>query len=181
MRIPSPLKLLPQPHQVLDLTKRVAGLLPGRPGHASEEVVAAPPPPTPIPAPPPTPLKPKAKPRPKAKAVAKPKAAPAPKAKAKPKAKAAAKAKTAKTKPKPRKPGPHHALNVPVGEPDPTEWPDPYDRREDPRDPPDPDGKPFGEDPHPVTGGRSTSEPHPSEDPGVEELREKYARDKLDQ
>ena len=30
---------------------------------------------------------------------------------------------------------PHHALNHPVGEPDPTEWPDPYDRREDPRAP----------------------------------------------
>ena len=39
---------------------------------------------------------------------------------------------------------PHHALNNPVGEPDPTEWPDPYDSREDPRDPPDPDGAPFG-------------------------------------
>lgn len=60
---------------------------------------------------------------------------------------------------------PHHALNHPVGEPDETEWPDPYDRREDPRDPEDPDGLPFGEQPHPPTGSQSTSEPHPSQDP----------------
>src|SRR3954469_21060926 len=60
---------------------------------------------------------------------------------------------------------PHHALNNPVGDPDPTEWPDPYEKREDPRDPADPDGMPFGEEPHPPTGSTSTSEPHPSEDP----------------
>ncbi|HEX3238912.1 MAG TPA: hypothetical protein VHR18_02110 [Solirubrobacterales bacterium] len=176
MRIPNPTKLLPPPHQLVDLTKRVAGLLPGVPGRASEQ--AAPPPAPAPPPPPPPPLKPK----PKAKAAAKPKAAPKPKAATKPRS---AKAKPAKAKPKPKpkpkKPGPHHALNVPVGEPDPTEWPDPYDKREDPRDPPDPDGQPFGEDPHPVTGARSTSEPHPSEDSEVEELREKYDRDKLDQ
>lgn len=29
---------------------------------------------------------------------------------------------------------PHHDLNNPVGEPDPTEWPDPYEKRPDPRD-----------------------------------------------
>jgi hypothetical protein len=74
---------------------------------------------------------------------------------------------------------PHHALNNPASDPDETEWPDPYDRREDPRDPPDPDGLPFGEQPHPPTGSRSTSEPHPSQDPqaiGWEGLK----RDKLD-
>ena len=60
---------------------------------------------------------------------------------------------------------PHHALNNPATDPDPTEWPDPYERREDPRDPEDPDGQPFGEQPHPPTGSRSTSEPHPSQDP----------------
>ncbi len=60
---------------------------------------------------------------------------------------------------------PHHALNHPAVDPDPTEWPDPYDKREDPRDPEDPDGLPFGEQPHPSTGSRSTSEPHPSQDP----------------
>jgi hypothetical protein len=30
---------------------------------------------------------------------------------------------------------PHHALTNPATEPDPTEYPDPYDRRPDPRDP----------------------------------------------
>lgn len=60
---------------------------------------------------------------------------------------------------------PHHALNHPASDPDETEWPDPYDKREDPRDPPDPDGLPFGEAAHPATGSRSTSEPHPSQDP----------------
>jgi hypothetical protein len=60
---------------------------------------------------------------------------------------------------------PHHALNTPVGEPDPNEWHDPYDHRPDPRDPPDPDGAPFGEQPHPPVGSQSTSEPHPSQDP----------------
>lgn len=74
---------------------------------------------------------------------------------------------------------PHHALNNPVGEPDPTEWPDPYERREDPRDPPDPDGEPFGEEPHPASGSMSTSEPHPSEDPEAGEW-EGPKRDKLD-
>ena len=47
----------------------------------------------------------------------------------------------------------HHALNNPVGEPDETEWPDPYEQREDPR----------AED-HPSTGSTSTSDPHPSDD-----------------
>jgi hypothetical protein len=66
-------------------------------------------------------------------------------------------------------PDPHHALNNPVGEPDPTEWPDPYDKREDPRD----------ED-HPQTGSESTSEPHPSQDPEAEPW-EGPKRDKLDE
>jgi hypothetical protein len=61
---------------------------------------------------------------------------------------------------------PHHALNNPVtDEPDPTEWPDPYDRREDPRDP-DPDQLvPGARAPHTPTGSQSTSSPHPSQDP----------------
>jgi hypothetical protein len=29
----------------------------------------------------------------------------------------------------------HHDLNNPVDNPDPTEWPDPYEKRPDPRDP----------------------------------------------
>lgn len=78
-----------------------------------------------------------------------------------------------------REQDPHHVLNNPVGEPDPTEWPDPYDIREDPLYPPDPDNAPFGEDPHPSTGSRSTSRPHPKDDiqaPYVEGPK----RDKLD-
>jgi hypothetical protein len=63
---------------------------------------------------------------------------------------------------------PHHDLNNPVGEPDETEWPDPYDKREDPR----------GEG-HPPTGSRSTSEPHPSQDPEAEPW-EGPKRDKVD-
>ncbi len=74
---------------------------------------------------------------------------------------------------------PHHALNNPVGEPDPTEWPDPYERRDDPLDPPDPDEEPFGEDPHPATGSRSTSQPHPDADIEAEPV-EGPKRDKLD-
>ena len=77
-------------------------------------------------------------------------------------------------------PGPHSALNNPVGEPDPTEWPDPYEKREDPRDPDDPDGMPFGEEPHPPTGATSTSEPHPSQDPEAADRWEGPKRDKLD-
>jgi hypothetical protein len=76
---------------------------------------------------------------------------------------------------------PHHELNNPVGEPDPTEWPDPYENRPDPRDPEDPDGMPFGEEPHPPPGSTSTSEPHPDQDLVAEEQAERYKRDKLDE
>lgn len=76
---------------------------------------------------------------------------------------------------------PHHELNNPVGEPDPTEWPDPYERRDDPRDSPDPDGEPFGEEPHTPTGATSTSEPHPSQDPEAGDRAEPPERDKLDE
>jgi hypothetical protein len=62
----------------------------------------------------------------------------------------------------------HHALNNPVGEPDETEWPDPYEKREDPRG---------GGDPAP--GSQSTSEPHPSQDPEAMPT-EGPKRDKLD-
>jgi hypothetical protein len=50
---------------------------------------------------------------------------------------------------------PHHALNNPVGEPDETEWPDPYDKRPDPR----------ADEDHPPTGSTSTSEPPPERHP----------------
>ena len=79
-----------------------------------------------------------------------------------------------------RDPEPHHALSHPVSEPDPTEWPDPYDYREDPRDPPDPDDRPFGDEPHVATGSMSTSEPHPSEDPEAGERQKAPERDRLD-
>ena len=79
-----------------------------------------------------------------------------------------------------RDPTPHHVLNNPVGEPDPTEWPDPYDRNSDPRDGADPDAGPFGEQPHPPTGSTSTSDPHPSQDPEAEPW-EGPKRDKLDE
>lgn len=51
-------------------------------------------------------------------------------------------------------PEPHDALDDPVDEPDETEWPDPYDKRPDPR---------FQD--HPPAGSESTSEPHPSRSP----------------
>jgi hypothetical protein len=49
----------------------------------------------------------------------------------------------------PRAAEPHHDLNNPATDPDPTEFPDPYERRPDPRGPDDP------------VPGPSTSEPHP--------------------
>jgi hypothetical protein len=76
---------------------------------------------------------------------------------------------------------PHHELNTPVGEPDPTEWPDPYDQRPDPLDP-DPgndEGALAGNTPHTPTGATSTSAPHPSQDPEAGEW-EGPKRDKLD-
>jgi hypothetical protein len=81
---------------------------------------------------------------------------------------------------RPEDPSPHSALSNPARDPDPTEWPDPYDKRPDPRDPPDPDDRPFGEEPHPATGATSTSEPHPSEDPEAEDW-EGTKKDKLDE
>src|SRR4051794_21765710 len=74
---------------------------------------------------------------------------------------------------------PHSTLSNPVEEPDPTEWPDPYERRPDPRDPPDPDGEPFGEEPHSPTGARSTSEPDAQQDIEAEPV-EPPERDNLD-
>ena len=78
-----------------------------------------------------------------------------------------------------RDPSPHHALNNPARDPDPTEWPDPYERRLDPREPSDPADDPSGEDTHPPTGSISTSEPHPDLDPQAKPA-EKPKHDKLD-
>jgi hypothetical protein len=62
---------------------------------------------------------------------------------------------------------PHHPLNNPIDDPDETEWPDPYERREDPRETPGPSGP-------------STSEPHPSQDIEADPT-EPPERDKLDE
>jgi hypothetical protein len=62
----------------------------------------------------------------------------------------------------------HHALNEPASDPDPTEWPDPYDKRPDPRDPEaDETGAELG-DVHTPTGATSTSDPHHEIDPEVD-------------
>jgi hypothetical protein len=62
---------------------------------------------------------------------------------------------------------PHHPLNNPIDDPDETEWPDPYEKRRDPRE--DPGG----------VAAPSTSEPHPSQDPEAEPV-EGPKRDKVD-
>jgi hypothetical protein len=62
---------------------------------------------------------------------------------------------------------PHSVLNNPIDDPDETEWPDPYEKREDPRGEPGP-------------GGPSTSEPHPSRDVEADPV-EPPERDKLDE
>ena len=77
-------------------------------------------------------------------------------------------------------PTPHHALNNPVGDPDPTEWPDPYERREDPRDAAGLDEELEKGPPHPPPGTTSTSEPHPNQDPQAEPSKGPK-RDKVDQ
>jgi hypothetical protein len=145
--------------------------------------------------------KPKAKPAPKPKAASKPGSdkakPPKPKPAVKPgsgetkppKPKTGPKPKTAAAKPKPavepgdrsHDKGPHQALNNPVGEPDETEYPDPYETRPDPRDPVDPDGAPFGEEPHPATGSESTSEPPLENDPEHPEGGRPPRRENLDQ
>jgi hypothetical protein len=56
----------------------------------------------------------------------------------------------------PRERDVHDALNEPASDPDPTEWPDPYDKRPDPRYPEDPDSG----DVHTPTGATSTSAPN---------------------
>jgi hypothetical protein len=73
----------------------------------------------------------------------------------------------------PKKAGrdPHHALNNPAADPDPTEYPDPYETRPDPRDPAavdtpadpaDPERTEEKDDERAQTPrAPSTSEPHP--------------------
>jgi hypothetical protein len=76
---------------------------------------------------------------------------------------------------------PHHELNNPATDPDPTEYPDPYDKRPDPLDPDEEDDLPLGDDAHPPTGATSTSEPHPDQDPEAQERAEHIRRDNLDE
>ena len=63
-----------------------------------------------------------------------------------------------------RQASPYAALNTPVTEPDPTEWPDPYDRRADPRAPADEMVFPGDGRMHTPVGATSNSEPHPAAD-----------------
>jgi hypothetical protein len=174
MRIPNPTKLLPRPHHLLEVGRRAAGLLPGIParnGESESEPVApprlkplAPPNPSPVEIPKPKPTV-KAKPSPRAKAKPKPtaKAKPRRKAKGKPKSAPAGTAAGGFPEPPGKDPGdisgdrePHHALNNPVGDPDPTAWPDPYDE------------------------ASGTLDPHPAEDPDTQAVAEKLKREKLD-
>jgi hypothetical protein len=74
-----------------------------------------------------------------------------------------------------RKPDPHRPLSQPVRDPDPTEWPDPYDKRPDPRVPEE-----GSEEPRPAgPAATSTSEPHPRQDPEADPV-EAPKREKLD-
>ena len=53
----------------------------------------------------------------------------------------------------------HAALDEAATDPDPTEWPDPYDKRPDPRDPDKDAGDMDFGDVHTPTGATSTSSP----------------------
>lgn len=68
----------------------------------------------------------------------------------------------------PSDPDVHHALNEPASDPDPTEWPDPYDKRPDPRDPESQRTEMDFGDVHTPTGATSTSEAHHEVDPEVD-------------
>jgi hypothetical protein len=78
-----------------------------------------------------------------------------------------------------RQPDPHHVLNNPATDPDPTEWPDPYEKRTDPRDPA-PDDEPFGDESHTSPGATSTSEPHPDQDIEAGQVKPEQ-RDRVDE
>jgi hypothetical protein len=57
---------------------------------------------------------------------------------------------------------PHHDLNNPASDPDPTEWPDPYEERPDPRGPEDEeDAVDEADGERKAPRAPSTSEPHP--------------------
>jgi hypothetical protein len=164
------------------LAKRLLGHGGSEDGAAADpiaETPTAPPGAEEKPVPKPKPAKPKAaKPKPdKPKPPVKPKP---PKPGAAPKRKAARPPRTTGTDAPPNpeaEPGnqtggkdPHHALNRPVvDDPDLTEYPDPYDNREDPLD-----------EAHPQTGAESTSEPPLEQDPEVERGGKPPRGDNLD-
>jgi hypothetical protein len=130
----------------------------------------------------PKPAKPKAaKPKPRAAPKPKPDKAKPPKPKPAPKPAGEKPEPAAEPGNRSNDKGPHQALNNPVGEPDETEYPDPYETRPDPRDPVDPDGSPFGEEPHPPVGAESTSEPPLEDDPEHPEGGRPPRRENLDQ
>jgi hypothetical protein len=68
----------------------------------------------------------------------------------------------------PRERDVHAALNEAATDPDPTEWPDPYDKRPDPRAPAADAGEMDFGDAHTPTGATSTSEPPHEVDPEVD-------------
>lgn len=184
MRVPNPTKLLPRPSHVFALTRRVACLLPRLPGQSSPETDLSPAPPAPSSPPKLKPVTPPKSPKPKPKAKAKaanakagdrPKQAKkakqakgdrpkqAKKAKSQPRTAPAGTAAAGFPEPPGKDPGdisgdrePHHALNNPVGDPDPAAWPGPYEEG----------------------GGRL--DPHPAEDPDTQAQAEKLKREKLD-
>jgi hypothetical protein len=79
-----------------------------------------------------------------------------------------------------RKPSPYAALNTPVGDPDPTAWPDPYDRREDPRAPAEEMVFPGDGRSHTPVGATSDSSPRAADD--IEALNtDAPDRDNLDE
>jgi hypothetical protein len=82
--------------------------------------------------------------------------------------------------PSPHDADPHRALDNPATDPDPTEWPDPYDHREDPRAPADDMVFPGDGRSHTPVGSTSDSEPLPDED--IEAIRtHPPERDHLDE
>jgi hypothetical protein len=79
-----------------------------------------------------------------------------------------------------RRPSPYSVLNAPVGEPDPTAWPDPYDRREDPRAPAEEMTYPGDGRSHTPVGAISDSEPPAADD--IEAINTNAPdRDRLDE
>jgi hypothetical protein len=69
------------------------------------------------------------------------------------------------------------SLNEPASDPDPTEWPDPYDKRPDPRNPEEESEELDFGDIHTPTGATSTSTPNHDVDLEVEPRQSEPARD----